>query len=346
MFEKNVEFCYYSIMEEVSLRYLKLFEEKYNEYLQNKMYTESIEVASDIKLFRFYQKKVNKLSNFAEKFESYKKLIDENKIIEELLLSETDEANKLKLIETKENNLASANSIFEELKMNLFFMQESVFENASVEISAKTSDDSDFVQELKLMFENFAKVNNAKATVTNNDPTECKLELAGENVFSKIENLTGLYQKINGSVENFATVVILKMVEDKTNFSENDFEFEYSKSSGAGGQHINKTESAVRVIHKTTGLSVKCQDERSQLKNKERAINLLKQKIAEYYKKFSDNDIKLQRNLNKNAIFTNAPLIVFDYNKNLVQLKKLKTEYSLDKILSGELVQIANDIKV
>ena len=123
-----------------------------------------------------------------------------------------------------------------------------------------------------------------------------------------------------------------------------DVEIETLKSGGAGGQHINKTESAIRLVHKPTGLSVVCQDERSQLMNKKRAFENLERKIKLKIDQESKNDIIFQRKNIKNALFSSTSALTFNFDKNNVFCNKTKKYYDLKEILKGNLQIIWSDV--
>ena len=132
---------------------------------------------------------------------------------------------------------------------------------------------------------------------------EATFEIKGKDVYKKLRFETGVHrvQRIPSTEKqgrihtSTASVAILPLYKKTTVvLNEADLEFETSRSGGAGGQNVNKVETAVRVIHKPTGFDVRCTSERSQLKNKERALELLRSRIQqakdeEEAKKYSDN---------------------------------------------------------
>ena len=125
-----------------------------------------------------------------------------------------------------------------------------------------------------------------------------------------------------------------------------DIVVQTSKSSGAGGQHINKTESAVKLIHTPTGISIMCQDERSQLKNKIRAMENLKEKIMQKNNEIQEKYIINQRKITKNAIFTDTPAFILDFDTKKLSVTKNKKQYDANDAISGKLENIINDLKV
>ena len=141
-------------------------------------------------------------------------------------------------------------------------------------------------------------------------------------------------------------VVVLLDSEKEIELREEDIAIEISKSSGAGGQHINKTESAVKLIHLPTGITAECQDERSQGKNKEKAMTALKEKILQKSKENRENNIKNQRNSLKTAIFADTPVLIFDFDRNRVVDNRTKKNYNLKEILAGNINNISSDLRV
>jgi peptide chain release factor 2 len=125
--------------------------------------------------------------------------------------------------------------------------------------------------------------------------------IEGENAYGYLKSENGVHRLVRVSPfdssgrrhTSFASVEVLPEFDDQNNdieIRDEDLEITTHKSSGAGGQHINKTESAIRIVHKPTGIVVGCQTERSQLQNKETALKMLKSKLVE---------IKIRENLEK-----------------------------------------------
>jgi len=136
-----------------------------------------------------------------------------------------------------------------------------------------------------------------------------------------------------------------KNVKRDIDFDENDVQIELSKSGGAGGQHINKTESAVKLIHMPTGITAICQDERSQLKNKEKAFIALKEKVLKNFNKDNEKDIQIQRKQMFNAVFSGVSTFVLDFDKNRFIVCDTKNEYKLADV-DDALQLIINDVKM
>jgi peptide chain release factor 1 len=136
-----------------------------------------------------------------------------------------------------------------------------------------------------------------------------------------------------------ATVAVLPEVED-TEFELNMDELEISthRSSGAGGQHINKTESAIRIIHIPTGTVVDCQDERSQLKNKERALKVMKSRLAELDREKKDAALASERRSQVGTGDRSERIRTYNYPQGRVTDHRIGlTLYSLESFLNGRI---------
>ena len=117
-----------------------------------------------------------------------------------------------------------------------------------------------------------------------------------------------------------------------------DIRFETCKSSGAGGQHINKTESAIRLYHKPSGLIIECQDERSQFKNKDKALKLLKTKLYDMKRREQHDRIASERRSQVGTGDRSERIRTYNYPQNRVTDHRIgMTLYSLDAFLDGDL---------
>ena len=169
------------------------------------------------------------------------------------------------------------------------------------------------------------------------------MKIKGKSVYALLKIFSGKAKKVLRGVETFANIVVLKTEEVETDIREEDLIIQTSRSGGAGGQHINKTESAVKIIHVPTGLFAECQDERSQGKNKEKAMQALQKKIEQRVLENQQKNIKNQRKEIRNKLFSATAELVIDFDANKVLLNSNKSEYKLKEIISGNLDLIINN---
>lgn len=333
-------------MDRVDEKYFNIFESIIKEYEEYQELLSSVEIMSDNKLYMHYLKKQKQIKDIAELFSEYKNYDADMKTNEELIAMIADEETKKQLKAENEKISEKQKEILNKMKQlyNRNVLEEK--QKVKIEISTK-SVGSDFVNSFKNLFMLFAEKEKYSYDITKlNGEISCALEIVGDLVYDKLKNFTGLYRVINNGDTMSGTICVLdeKILSDE--ISEDDIEIQTSKSSGAGGQHINKTESAVRIIHKPTGISVECQDERSQLKNKTRALENLKNKISQINQENNEKYIKNQRKIIQNAIFSDTPAFIFDYNKHVVFVTKTKKEYEAESVLSGDLNNIINDLRI
>ena len=181
-----------------------------------------------------------------------------------------------------------------------------------VEIRAGTGGEEAalFAADLFRMYSMYAQAGGFKVAVTSANETElggfreitCLIEGKGAYARFKFESGVHRVQRVpvtetQGRIQtSAATVAVLPEVEDvEIEIKDSDLVFESCKSSGAGGQHINKTESAVRLTHKPTGIVIECQQERSQFQNKERALEMLRAKLHYIQKTAQDEAVSSAR---------------------------------------------------
>ena len=135
------------------------------------------------------------------------------------------------------------------------------------------------------------------------------------------------------------TVAVLPEAEDvEIEINPADIRFETCKSSGAGGQHVNKTESAIRLYHKPSGLIIECQDERSQFKNKDKALKLLKTKLYDMKQREQHEKIASERKSQVGTGDRSERIRTYNYPQGRVTDHRIgMTIYALDNFLNGAL---------
>ena len=305
----------------------------------------SVEIMSDNKLFEYYRKQKAKLEKVMSAFKEYKNKVEEFELSKELADAETDEVQKQNYLNSAFELEGQANELFENVKKIYFDEGAKEVQKTKIEISQKQGG-TELVCEIKNMILSYADLNAFKSEIINETETQISLFVVGENSFEVLKSVGGTIRKIQNTNESTALIVILLDGEKEIELREEDIAIEISKSSGAGGQHINKTESAVKLIHIPTGITAECQDERSQGKNKEKAMAALKEKILQKSKENREKNIKNQRNSLKNAIFADTPVLIFDFDRNKVVDNRTKKNYNLKEILSGNLNIISSDLRV
>lgn len=141
-----------------------------------------------------------------------------------------------------------------------------------------------------------------------------------------------------------ATVIVFPDVEDEdVEINEADLEIETHRASGAGGQHINKTDSAVRIVHKPTGITVNCQDGRNQIANKETAMRIIKARVYDYYKRKKEEEEGAIRRSKIGTGDRSEKIRTYNYPQNRVSDHRIGlTINQLDRIMEGKLDDIIN----
>jgi len=141
-----------------------------------------------------------------------------------------------------------------------------------------------------------------------------------------------------------ATVAVLPEADDvDVTINQNDLLIETHRSSGAGGQHVNKTESAIRMVHIPTGIVVNCQDERSQIKNREKAMKVMKARVADFYRSAAEKEYSDSRKSQVGSGDRSERIRTYNFPQGRVTDHRIGlTLYKLDEFMLGDMEQMLN----
>ena len=209
------------------------------------------------------------------------------------------------------------------------------YDGIVIEVYSKDKEAANFV--LTSYFNYF------KSNEYNVDLQKDKLIVYGASIYSLYKVETGTHIYLNHKEAQVQVLVLPYKDIDSYTVSLRDLKVDYFHSSGAGGQNINKVETAVRMTHKETGIVVQCQDERSQLQNKQRALELISKKVQDYYAKKINDDISKIR---KDKKLLQATVRVYDLTKNELFETRTQKKYNISDVFMDKLSEIDSEILV
>ena len=322
------------------------------------------EIISDQKKYIELNKELKELAKLVDKGRLYKDAIDQKKEAEEYISSSEDKDMIEMAKEQLEISKESINNLEDEIKILLIPKDPDDSKNVVVEIRAGTGGDeaSIFAGDLFRMYSKFAQDKKWKISVVDTSEgtaggfKEVIFEIAGEDVYGVLKYESGVHRvqrvpqtETQGRVHtSAATVMVLPEAEEfDVEINMNEVRVDYFCSSGPGGQSVNTTYSAVRLTHEPTGVVAQCQDQKSQHKNKEKAMKVLRSRLYEIeLNKRMESDSQKRNELVKSGD-RSAKIRTYNYPQGRVTDHRIGlTLYDLPKILDGDVSKLIDEIQL
>lgn len=324
-----------------------------------------IEVINDQGKYRALMKEHKQLTPIVEKYREYKRAKKEFEEAEQILdeggLDKDFKEMAQQQLSTAKNDIEQ---IEEELKIMLLPKDPDDDRNVIIEIRGGAGGDEAalFANSLFRMYSLYAQSKGWKTEVINANPTELggykeiSFLVEGDGAYAKLKYESGVHRvqrvpetEAQGRIHTSTiTVAVLpEMEEVDVEINPADLEIQTYRSSGAGGQHINKTESAIRIIHHPSGTVVECQEERSQIKNKEKAMKMLYSKL--YEKKLNEQTDKIaaERKIQVGTGDRSERIRTYNFPQSRVTDHRIAlTLYKLEAFMNGDCDEIFDALAI
>ena len=344
------------------LERLKAAEEKYEEINSSLM---DADVINDQDRYKKLMKEYKTLTPLVEKYREYKKAESEYNEAKEMVNEsgidkDLKEVAQLQYDESKE----LIAQYTEELKILLLPKDPDDDRNVIIEIRGGAGGDEAalFANSLFRMYNMYAQLKGWKVEVVNANPTELggykeiSFSIEGEGAYAKLKYESGVHRvqrvpetETQGRIHTSTiTVAVLpEMEEVDVEINPADLEFQTYRSSGAGGQHINKTESAIRIIHHPSGVIVECQEERSQYKNKDKAMKMLYSKLYEAKLNEQTSKIAAERKIQVGTGDRSERIRTYNFPQSRVTDHRIGlTLYKLEQFMNGDCDEVFDALAI
>jgi peptide chain release factor 1 len=305
-----------------------------------------------------YQKKLKIFSDYrpiVDKYDEYLKSRKAIKDSEEMAAAEADPEMKTMAMQEAVDNTKKLAVIEKELEVLLIPKDPEDKKNAIVEIRAGTGGEEAglFAGELYKMYVRWAEKNRYRIDIMDSSPTELGgfkeiiFMVIGNNAYGRLKFESGGHrvQRVpategSGRIHTSASTVAVLPEQEEVDFElkPEELKIEVCRASGAGGQHVNKTESAVRIVHIPTGLEVYCQDDRSQVKNKEKAFKILRARVKERIEREEKEKLDSTRRAQIGTGDRSEKVRTYNFPQNRVTDHRIGlTVYNLEAVMLGDI---------
>jgi len=338
---------------------LEELEKKYEELNKN---LSDPEIIANRSKFQEYAKIHSDISKPVLKYKEYKGIIKETEENSKLFSEEKDTefkkliSEELEILKEKKSNLEI------ELKELIFPKDPHDKKNCIVEIRAGAGGDEAalFAGDLFRMYSRFAENNGWKTEVMSSSPTgiggfkEIILSIIGERVYGKLKYESGVHRvqrvpttESSGRIHtSTVTVAILPEVEEvELEISPNDLKIDRFRSTGPGGQSVNTTDSAIRITHIPTGMVVTCQDEKSQHKNKDKALKILRARLLDMAEREKHEELALKRKSQVGTGDRSERIRTYNFPQNRITDHRIGLNlHNLEEVLEGNLYDLVANL--
>ncbi|MDD4688359.1 MAG: peptide chain release factor 1 [Eubacteriales bacterium] len=338
---------------------LSFIEEKYEELTQR---VSDPSVISDQNLFRQLCKEQSDITPIVEKYREYKAVrenVEEARsLLNESLDKDFKEMVQMEFDEGREKLVA----IEEELKVLLLPKDPNDDKNVIVEIRGGAGGDEAalFAANLLRMYQMYGESRNWKSEILSLSETglggikEVSFQISGQGAYSRLKYESGVHRvqrvpatESSGRIHtSTVTVAVLPEVEDvEVEINQNDLRIDVFRAGGPGGQCVNTTDSAVRITHVPTGLVVSCQDEKSQLKNKEKGMKILRSRLFDLMQQKQHDEIASERKSQVGTGDRSERIRTYNFPQGRCSDHRIGlTLHRLDAIMNGDLDEIIDSL--
>lgn len=317
------------------------------------------DIVSDQEQYTKLMKELKNLTPVVEKFREYKKVMATNEESRAMLDEGGMDADFAEMVKEEfEQSKEELEEISEELKVLLLPRDPNDDKNVIIEIrgGAGGEEGALFAGVLYRMYSMYAESKGFKTEILSANETglggykEISFSVEGDGAYSRFKFESGVHRvqrvpetESQGRIHtSTVTVAVLPEAEDiDFEISDKDLQIDTFRSSGAGGQHINKTSSAIRVTHIPTGTVVECQDERSQHKNKEKALKVLRSRLYDAEKAKHDAEIAGERKAQVGTGDRSERIRTYNYPQGRISDHRIGlTLYKIEQMLNGDLDEL------